>query len=103
MTFNEDLQAHLVVYNKKVENEKKRLYELEEFMASIRIIRYECELIREYTCSDTVFLNSKKHVCDLISSILNNYYKCRNGQIEHIKKLDESIIVYNNYMTQINF
>jgi hypothetical protein len=71
-------------------------------MASIRIIRYDCELIREYTCTDNIFLSKKKHVCELISSILNNYYKCRNGYIEHIKKLEKSIIVYNDYMVQIN-
>jgi hypothetical protein len=60
MTFNEELQAHLIVHNKKVENEKKRLQELEEFLASIRIIRYDCEQIMEYTCTDTIFLSKKK-------------------------------------------
>ena len=45
MTFYEDLQAQLVIHNKKVVNEKNRIIELGEFMNSIRLIRSDCEQI----------------------------------------------------------
>lgn len=102
MTFIDELHTHLVVHNKIIEKEKIRLFELEKLMSTLRILRYDCEQIRESTCKDVKFLSKKKHVCDLITNILNNYYKCRNGQVEHLKKLEESITDYDDYMKQID-
>lgn len=102
MSFTENLQKYLIIHYKKNENGMKRLVELQEMMSTIRILRYECEQISEYTCSDSSFLMKKKHVCELISNILNNYYKCRNGKVENINNLEDSIITYDNYMNKIN-
>jgi hypothetical protein len=102
MTFYEDLQAQLVIHNQKIVNEKNRIIELGEFMNSIRLIRQDCELISDHTCTDTLFISRKKHVCDLISNILNIFYKCRNGQFECINKLEKHIIIYQEYMTKID-
>jgi hypothetical protein len=102
MTFYEDLQAQLAIHNKKVVNEKNRINELGAFMNSIRLIRYDCEQISDYTCGDTLFISRKKHICDFISNILNIFYKCRNGQLEYINKLEEHIIIYQEYMEKID-
>lgn len=102
MTFIDELHAHLVVHYKIIEKEQKRLFELEQLMQSFRLIRYDCEQVRETTCSDATFLITKKKVCDLITNVLNNFYNCRNGQVEHLKKLEESISVYDDYMKKIN-
>jgi hypothetical protein len=102
MTFYEDLQAQLVIHNEKFVYEKNRIIELGEFMNSIRLIRQDCELISDHTCTDTLFISRKKHVCDFISNILNIFYKCRNGQFEYINKLEKHIIIYQEYMTKID-